>query len=286
MSLGTDSINKILKDETRRKIVLLLNDKGSLSYTDIMSTLQITSTGTLNYHLKVLGELLQKDESGQYMLSEKGRIAARFLIEFPQQNATLKDKKKWWARFWAVYLIVPIVSLLLLLNLYFSHLLDTGELIQGIFGYCTALLCTYVLYQRIRSSRVHAQQNPTDLANRDRTIQDVFVSGRQMQEIHEAIQRWINDEGITVEIERDGFVRGRLGTAGGLGLTAPKYFEVSWKPDQNNVIIHTEGWMSLYDLRELSFSKDAFSGRIPRRKGLKVMEHLWDRLKEMSIIEK
>ncbi len=59
---GIDSLHKILKDPTRRKAILLLND-GSLTYTELMDKLDIISTGTLNYHLKVLGDLVEKDET-------------------------------------------------------------------------------------------------------------------------------------------------------------------------------------------------------------------------------
>jgi hypothetical protein len=117
----------------------------------------------------------------------------------------------------------------------------------------------------------------------NRTIQDVFVSGRQLQEVKEEIQNWIIDEGINVEVEREGFIRGRLGIPSGLGLTAPKYFEVSFKSDQNGVMVHTEGWISLYDVSEKSFSnKILIYGNIPRRKGWKVIEHLWQKLRAMS----
>jgi hypothetical protein len=131
-----------------------------------------------------------------------------------------------------------------------------------------------------KTQQTHAQKNQT---NQDRTIQNILVSGRELQEVKEEVQRWINEEGITIEVEREGFVRGRLGIPSGLGLTAPKYFEVSWKPEQNGLMVHTEGWISLYDVSERSFSKTAtVSGGIPRRKGWKVMENLWDRLKAMS----
>ena len=83
MSSGIESLHKILKDETRTKIVLLLHEKGSLSYTELMETLGFVTTGLFNYHLKVLGDLLAKNEAGQYTLSEKGKLAARLLIEFP-----------------------------------------------------------------------------------------------------------------------------------------------------------------------------------------------------------
>jgi hypothetical protein len=116
-----------------------------------------------------------------------------------------------------------------------------------------------------------------------RTVEDVFVSGRNLQEVNEEVLRWIKEEGISIELERDGFIRGRLGIPSGLGLTAPKYFEVSFKPNQNGVMVHTEGWISLFDVSERSFSKSALiSGGIPRRKGWKVMERLWNRLRTMS----
>ena len=64
MTSTIDSLHKILKDETRRNIVLLLSEKSSLSYTDLMDALKIGSTGTLNYHLKILGDLLEKNMTG------------------------------------------------------------------------------------------------------------------------------------------------------------------------------------------------------------------------------
>jgi hypothetical protein len=103
------------------------------------------------------------------------------------------------------------------------------------------------------------------------------------QEAKEEIQNWIRDEGISIEAEREGFIRGRLGIPSGLGLTAPKYFEVSFKSGQNGVMVRTEGWTSLYDVSERSFSNKVFvSGNIPRRKGWRVIEHLWQRLKAIS----
>ncbi len=88
MSSGIASLHRILKDGTRRRIVLLLQEKGSLSYVDLMHALSITNTGKVNYHLKVLGELIQKQENGQYALSEKGTLAAKLLREFPSDGLT------------------------------------------------------------------------------------------------------------------------------------------------------------------------------------------------------
>lgn len=278
MSSGLASLLKILKDETRRKIVLLLNEKGSLSYTDLMDTLEIVSTGTLNYHLKVLGDLLAKNETGQYLLTDKGKLASRLLIEFPEQDNQLQTKKKWWRRFWTAAIVLQSAGLAFVLVLYFLRYLDFTMMLQGLFGFVSGIIFVYFFYRMIRPpSEKQAQKNHF------RTVEDVFVSGRDLQEVREEIMRWIKDEGISIEVERDGFIRGRLGIPSGLGLTAPKYFEVSFKPDQNGVMVHTEGWISLYDVSERSFSKSALtSGGIPRRKGWKVIEHLWKRLRTMS----
>jgi predicted transcriptional regulator len=95
MTAGIESLHKILKDQTRRKIVLSINEKGSLSYTELMNAVAVSSTGTLNYHLKVLSDLLTKDETGQYMLTEKGKLASKLLLEFPERENQEQVKNKW-----------------------------------------------------------------------------------------------------------------------------------------------------------------------------------------------
>ena len=51
-----------------------------------MDATEIGSTGLLNYHLKVLSSLIAKNESGQYLLTEKGKLASRLLMEFPEAD--------------------------------------------------------------------------------------------------------------------------------------------------------------------------------------------------------
>lgn len=102
MGSAIDALHRILKDETRRKIILLLREKESLSYVDLMKALGITNTGKMNYHLKVLGDLLSKKDDGQYVLSEKGVLASRLLVEFPKvttRQMELSPKRPqvlWW----------------------------------------------------------------------------------------------------------------------------------------------------------------------------------------------
>lgn len=79
------SLHKTLSDTTRRSILELLAEKESLTYTDLMTLLQITNTGRLNYHLKALGGLISKDEGGRYRLTEQGRQAADLLRTFPER---------------------------------------------------------------------------------------------------------------------------------------------------------------------------------------------------------
>ena len=159
MSSGLASLHKILKDETRRKIVLLLNEKGSLSYTDLMDTLEIVSTGTLNYHLKILGDLLTKNETGHYMLTEKGKLASRLLIEFPEPDNELQAKRKWWRRFWTVAIMLQAAGLIVGLALYFLRYLDFATMVQGFFGFISGMIFLYFFYRMIRPvNKGQAQQ--------------------------------------------------------------------------------------------------------------------------------
>jgi DNA-binding transcriptional ArsR family regulator len=278
MSSDIASLHKILKDETRSRILLLLNEKGSLSYTDLMGALGIGSTGTLNYHLKILGDLLSKSEEGLYSLTERGKLASRLLTEYTEKDSVLLTKKTRWRRFWVVAIILQTLALAVVLVLYFMRVADIARLITGFTGFAFGMIFLYFFYRMIRPpTETRRQENPT------RTIEDVFVSGRPLSEVREAIMRWIVEEKIIVEAESDGFVRGRLGIPSGLGLTAPKYFEVSYKPDQNGILVHTEGWISLYDVSERSFTNSILAlGNIPRRKGWKVMGHLREKLRTLS----
>ena len=79
------SLHKILSDTTRRSVLELLSERQALSYTEIMTLLQVTNTGRLNYHLKALGNLISKDEEGKYHLTERGQLAVSLLRTFPER---------------------------------------------------------------------------------------------------------------------------------------------------------------------------------------------------------
>lgn len=79
MSVNFESLSEVLKNQIRRKIILTLSKNGSVSYVDLMNLVGITNTGKFNYHLKKLGDLIKKDESRKYSLSDKGQLAVNFL---------------------------------------------------------------------------------------------------------------------------------------------------------------------------------------------------------------
>ena len=96
MGSELDYLHKILKDKTRRKILLTLNLEEPLSYTDLIGELGFQTTGRLNYHLKQLDDLLARDANRRYSLTEKGHLAVRLLTEFPNQNRKETGLKPKW----------------------------------------------------------------------------------------------------------------------------------------------------------------------------------------------
>lgn len=93
LPIDWSTLHKVLRDETRKKIILTLQTYGPITYTDLMNRLEITNTGRLNYHLKMLNDLVAKIDQGAYMLTERGKAAAELLEKFPSQitaNGALK----------------------------------------------------------------------------------------------------------------------------------------------------------------------------------------------------
>lgn len=71
----------------RRSIVLALSERENMSYVDLMNLVEATNTGKFNYHLKILGDLIAKNQDGRYVLTEKGRLTAQFLQKFPEKES-------------------------------------------------------------------------------------------------------------------------------------------------------------------------------------------------------
>ena len=81
-TVDISNLPSILKDQSRRKVILALEHRGPLTYTEILNMLDTAHTGKLNYHLKVLGDLIAKDEStSRYSLTQKGELASQLLTQ-------------------------------------------------------------------------------------------------------------------------------------------------------------------------------------------------------------
>ena len=88
MAAGVDfeSFSDVLKHPIRRKIVLTLYSSKGSTYMDLINAAEVANTGKFNYHLKLLADLIQKDPTGKYVLTEKGLLAAQFLQKFPEKK--------------------------------------------------------------------------------------------------------------------------------------------------------------------------------------------------------
>jgi hypothetical protein len=99
--MSYSNIHSVLKDETRRKIIDFIGRRGRVTYTDILRELGI-STGKLNYHLRILSPVLDKQDNDQYyLLNDLGRNAFSLLQGFKEDqhvgngNAILFRRLSW-----------------------------------------------------------------------------------------------------------------------------------------------------------------------------------------------
>jgi DNA-binding transcriptional ArsR family regulator len=73
-----DDYNEIfaaLRHPMRRQLLLLLEDKGEVSFTEIQNAVGMSDTGLMSYHLKELAPLVEQSTRGKYCLSEVGRAS-------------------------------------------------------------------------------------------------------------------------------------------------------------------------------------------------------------------
>ncbi|MEA2089518.1 MAG: winged helix-turn-helix domain-containing protein [Thermoproteota archaeon] len=85
-------MSDVLKHPIRRRIILTLYDRKRMSYVDLMNRVKVVSTGKFNYHLKILGDLIEKDQDGKYGLTEKGQMVAQLVQKFPERNSEKESK--------------------------------------------------------------------------------------------------------------------------------------------------------------------------------------------------
>jgi len=74
-----DAIFAALRHPVRRRILLLLDAKGEVSFTDIQRAVDVEDTGLMSYHLKELVLLVDQSARGKYRLSEIGKTSVALL---------------------------------------------------------------------------------------------------------------------------------------------------------------------------------------------------------------
>jgi DNA-binding transcriptional ArsR family regulator len=130
MNSDLSALYKILKDPNRQTIIHILENKGAANYTELLEASETGSTGLLNYHLKVLGDLITKNDEGQYLLTEKGKIAFSVLHNFPPQ-ADYARKRRAQKIYWSLLAVGQVVLLASFFVFYFIGSIDSGRLIQA-----------------------------------------------------------------------------------------------------------------------------------------------------------
>jgi hypothetical protein len=147
MSVDISQLHSVLRDRTRSRILELLDERTSLSYVELQNLLQITHTGKLNYHLKILGDLVTKDsQTGRYSLGEKGKIAVQLLAKFQTVTEVSVARKSLVLGFGLVVL-VAVVILLAYLTQYVPSFSSIGQILYAL-GWAGAGLLAAWLFGR------------------------------------------------------------------------------------------------------------------------------------------
>ncbi len=148
MSVDISQLHNVLRDRTRARILELLSEKNSLSYVELQNFLQITHTGKLNYHLKVLGDLIVKDDgSGRYHLGEKGNIAVQLLSKFQTVSDASEARKNLGTGFALVALLIIVISLAYVTQ-YVPSFSSVGQTLYAIGWAGVGLLASWLFGKR------------------------------------------------------------------------------------------------------------------------------------------
>jgi len=153
MSQGIASLHKILKDDSRQKILISLNENGYQTYTDLMSNQGFASTGKFNYHLKMLNGLVTKNQAGLYYLTEKGKIAIRLLEEFGEKKDPYQQNGFIPRSFSILFGIFLTLSTVVEFGLYILYFTETVKLVAiAVLG-----VCFFLVGERVRQRRTLAR---------------------------------------------------------------------------------------------------------------------------------
>ena len=83
MVVDQDNVSKIisvLSHPLRREILLILSNRGTCTFTDLLNVLKV-DTGKLSFHLRTLSAFIEQTPTGKYKLSKTGENAVRVIID-------------------------------------------------------------------------------------------------------------------------------------------------------------------------------------------------------------
>ena len=82
------SFYTVLGHPLRRSMIRIIGEAGSISFTDLRTRLKV-SVGTLYYNIDLMEGLVAQDESKRYILTAKGKLAYRLLVESEEKLVSL-----------------------------------------------------------------------------------------------------------------------------------------------------------------------------------------------------
>ncbi|NHJ46746.1 MAG: PH domain-containing protein [Asgard group archaeon] len=151
LSIESEYVLRAISHNIRRNMLSLISENSSQSYTELLSKLSL-STGKLNFHLKQLTGIIEKQEDGLYILTKVGEQAIKILgqinsitdnkeqVELLKKisiSTSLKQftpaneiKKKWY--FWTAIIYIftiwcPIIILVSIFDFNFLNVLHSSR---------------------------------------------------------------------------------------------------------------------------------------------------------------
>lgn len=121
-----------LKHPVRRQILLLLEQKGEVSFTDIQSAVGIGDTGLMSYHLKELAPLVERSERGKYCLSEVGQVSIALFrkVEKEKQRSSTVVRRELEKSIGKIVFLVFIIGITLIAPLSVDIYLSVQNIYQ------------------------------------------------------------------------------------------------------------------------------------------------------------
>lgn len=164
-----DEIFAALRHPVRRQILLLLEDKGEASFTEIQSVLGLSDTGLVSYHLKELTPLVEQSRRGKYCLSEVGQASVTLFrkVEMEKDKTSGAVRREFERLIGEVFLLLCVGAVTMMVplsvDIYLSlqAIYQSGLSMEQVFlTYFVALLgmtvgvLMFVLYDRHYFSRI------------------------------------------------------------------------------------------------------------------------------------